>query len=219
MHGPLLLLILVDDAGKVLLRRILLIASLVLGWPRLKHWLESLQLAFNLAVAYQGFGAHYHGSLKRSYSSQCTASAKDLTRRLLVCNGFKDAEYISLALTARKTVVVFEQEEELNLAFELSKKLNTRPTVGMQAKLRTRHDGHCGSTSGEKGIGIDYNGTKDSDPDVSVSYTLDEYVVTIVETLRAICDQKSAKHPAICSRSGRATVSHSDLRGVLFQLA
>ncbi|OWM75459.1 hypothetical protein CDL15_Pgr021623 [Punica granatum] len=64
LRTELSLLILVDDAGKVLLRRILLIASLVLGWPRLKHWLESLQLAFNLAVAYQGFGAHYHGSTK-----------------------------------------------------------------------------------------------------------------------------------------------------------
>ncbi|OWM75460.1 hypothetical protein CDL15_Pgr021624 [Punica granatum] len=75
---------------------------------------------------------------------------------------FEDAEYISLALIARKiafkTVVLFEQEEELNLVIELSKKLNTRPVVGVQAKLRTRHAGHCGSTSGEKGkSGLYYN--------------------------------------------------------------
>ena len=37
---------------------------------------------------------------------------------LLVCNGFKDADYIALALVARKlalnTVIVLEQEEKLD---------------------------------------------------------------------------------------------------------
>ncbi|KRX79379.1 Arginine decarboxylase 1, partial [Trichinella patagoniensis] len=36
---------------------------------------------------------------------------------LLICNGYKDFEYVSLALMARtlglKTVIVLEQEEEL----------------------------------------------------------------------------------------------------------
>ncbi|PKI41946.1 hypothetical protein CRG98_037696 [Punica granatum] len=166
---------------------------------------------------------------------------------LLVCNGFKDAEYISLALIARKlafnTVVVFEQEEELDLVIELSKKLDIRPVVGVRAKLRTRHSGHYGSTSvvadgvseaaqiycelvrlGANmrvvdiggGLGIDYDGSKASDSDVSVSYTLEEYTETVVKTLRSICDKRSVTHPVISSESGRATVSHHTV--LIFEL-
>ncbi|PKI41942.1 hypothetical protein CRG98_037692 [Punica granatum] len=88
---------------------------------------------------------------------------------------------------------MFEQQEELDLVIELSKKLNIRPIIHVRAKLRTRHAGHCWSTSGiripttllvaivllirlranmrvidvDGGIVIDYDGTKASDSDVS----------------------------------------------------
>jgi arginine decarboxylase-like protein len=49
----------------------------------------------------------------------------------LVCNGFKDNEYISLALVARKlalnNVIALEQEEELDMVVEISNKLCIRP--------------------------------------------------------------------------------------------
>ncbi|MFS7964608.1 putative arginine decarboxylase [Helianthus anomalus] len=71
---------------------------------------------------------------------------------LLICNGFKDVE---LALTARKltlnTVFVLEQEEELDSVINVSMKLGVRPVVGVCVKLRTKHSGHFGATSGEKG--------------------------------------------------------------------
>ncbi|KAM1029515.1 hypothetical protein ACFX2A_043018 [Malus domestica] len=71
---------------------------------------------------------------------------------ILICNGFKDLEYISLALYARKlTVIVLEQEEELDLVVDLSRKLGVRPVIGVRAKLKTKHSGHFGLTSGEKG--------------------------------------------------------------------
>uniref|UniRef100_J3MAZ5 Arginine decarboxylase n=1 Tax=Oryza brachyantha TaxID=4533 RepID=J3MAZ5_ORYBR len=74
---------------------------------------------------------------------------------LLICNGYKDDEYVSLALIARtmglNTVIVLEQEEELDIVVEASRRLGVRPVVGMRAKLRTKHAGHFGSTSGEKG--------------------------------------------------------------------
>ncbi|KAK9942778.1 hypothetical protein M0R45_008426 [Rubus argutus] len=63
-------------------------------------------------------------------------------KALLVCNGFKDFEYISLALFARKldlnTIIVLEQEEELDLVIELSKKIGVRPVIGARAKLRNQ---------------------------------------------------------------------------------
>ncbi|ONK55016.1 uncharacterized protein A4U43_UnF8600 [Asparagus officinalis] len=73
----------------------------------------------------------------------------------LVCNGYKDDEYVSLALMGRRlnlnTVIVLEREEELDVVIETSRKLGVRPVIGVRAKLRTKHSGHFGSTSGDKG--------------------------------------------------------------------
>jgi arginine decarboxylase len=45
----------------------------------------------------------------------------------LICNGFKDGEYTSLGLVARKlalnSVIVLDQEEELDMVVEISNKL------------------------------------------------------------------------------------------------
>ncbi|KAK9167151.1 hypothetical protein Scep_002342 [Stephania cephalantha] len=49
------------------------------------------------------------------------------------------------------TVIVLEQEEEIELVVEIDRKIGVRPVIGMRAKLRTKHAGHFGSTSGENG--------------------------------------------------------------------
>ncbi|KAL7125429.1 hypothetical protein ABFS83_14G116700 [Erythranthe nasuta] len=150
----------------------------------LKNRLESLQSSFDSAIESQKYNSHYQGvypvkcnqdkfvvedivkfgsgfkfgleagskpELLLAMSSLCSGSPD----ALLVCNGFKDVEFISLALIAKKlrlnTVIVLEQEEELDIVIEVSKKLGVRPVIGARAKLRTKHSGHFGSTSGEKG--------------------------------------------------------------------
>lgn len=158
---------------------------LIIRFPDvLKNRLESLQSAFNFAVESQSYGAHYQGVYPVK-SNQDRFIVEDIVKigssfrfgleagskpelllamsclckgspdALLVCNGFKDAEYISLALFARRllinTVIVLEQIEELDLVIEMSRKLAVRPVIGLRAKLRTKHSGHFGSTSGEKG--------------------------------------------------------------------
>eukprot|EP00257_Ricinus_communis_P024644 XP_025012058.1 arginine decarboxylase isoform X2 [Ricinus communis] len=231
----------------------------------LKNRLESLQSAFNFAIQSQGYDSHYQGvypvkcnqdrfvvedivrfgspfrfgleagskpELLLAMSCLCKGSPD----ALLVCNGFKDGEYISLALLARKlalnTVIVLEQEEELDLVIGLSKKMSVRPVIGVRAKLRTRHSGHFGSTSGEKGeaaqiycelvrlganmqvidigggLGIDYDGSKSGNSDLSVAYGLEEYALAVVQAVKFVCDRKNIKHPVIASESGRAIVSH-----------
>ncbi|KAJ0579189.1 putative arginine decarboxylase [Helianthus annuus] len=83
---------------------------------------------------------------------------KGSSESLLICNGFKDVEYVELASIARKlslnTVIVLEQEEELDSVIDDSMKLGVRPVVGVRVKLRTKHSGHFGATShlGRKGI-------------------------------------------------------------------
>ncbi|XWS55004.1 hypothetical protein CRYUN_Cryun10bG0137600 [Craigia yunnanensis] len=172
--------------------------------------------------------------------------------------------------------------DEVNLVIDISKKLSVRPVIGVRAKLRTKHSGHFGSTSGEKGkfgltttqilrvvkklqdsgmldclqllhfhigsqipstallqdgvgeaaqiyselvrlgagmkvidigggLGIDYDGSKSGNSDLSVSYGLQEYASAVVNAIRFVCDRKSIKHPIICSESGRAIVSHHSI--------
>ncbi|KAL0872580.1 hypothetical protein Bca101_022285 [Brassica carinata] len=105
----------------------------------LKNRLECLQSAFDSAVKSQGYGSHYQGN----------------PDAFLICNGFKDGEYVSLALLGRKlafnTMIVLEQEHELDLVIDLSQKMNVRPVIGLRAKLRTKQTNHYGSYSGEKG--------------------------------------------------------------------
>eukprot|EP00249_Psilotum_nudum_P008860 c21558_g2_i1 orf=57-2162(+) len=74
---------------------------------------------------------------------------------LLICNGYKDSEYVGLALTARQLgfncVIVLEQEEELEIVIRMSLQLSIQPVIGVRAKLDTKHGGHFGETSGENG--------------------------------------------------------------------
>ena len=51
------------------------------------------------------------------------------------------------------------------------------------------------------GLGIDYDGSKSSDSDISVGYGLQEYVAAVVQAIQHVCVSKSIKHPIICSES------------------
>ncbi|MFN5817454.1 MAG: arginine decarboxylase, partial [Pseudanabaena sp.] len=61
---------------------------------------------------------------------------------LLICNGYKDAEYIETALLARKlgqnTIIVIEQLEEVEMIIRAATKLGIAPVVGVRAKLSTK---------------------------------------------------------------------------------
>lgn len=73
---------------------------------------------------------------------------------LLICNGYKDREYIETALLAmclgHKPIIVIEQLEELSLTLEISHQLNIKPILGVRAKLNTRGVGRWGNSTGEK---------------------------------------------------------------------
>ncbi len=73
---------------------------------------------------------------------------------LLICNGFKDREYIETALLARrlgqKPIIVIEQLEELSLALEISHKLEIKPILGVRAKLNTQGTGRWGNSTGDR---------------------------------------------------------------------
>ncbi len=70
----------------------------------------------------------------------------------IVCNGFKDAEFIETAMLAQKvgrTVLpVVEKYSELGLILEYSQKVGVRPTIGMRVKLASRGGGKWQSSGG-----------------------------------------------------------------------
>ena len=73
---------------------------------------------------------------------------------LLVCNGFKDSEYIETALLARKlgrnTIIVVDRYSELPMIIESSKYLGIRPVIGFRAKLESKGAGKWIESSGAK---------------------------------------------------------------------
>ncbi|MGB5963185.1 MAG: biosynthetic arginine decarboxylase [Coleofasciculaceae cyanobacterium] len=73
---------------------------------------------------------------------------------LLVCNGYKDFEYIETALLAtrlgQKPLIVLEQLEEVQLVIECSRQLGIEPMLGVRAKLSTKGTGRWGDSAGDR---------------------------------------------------------------------
>lgn len=73
---------------------------------------------------------------------------------LVVCNGFKDAEYIETAILAQKlgrnTIIVMDRKDELPLIIHAAKKFNVRPKIGFRAKLNTQGAGKWVDSSGAR---------------------------------------------------------------------
>jgi len=73
---------------------------------------------------------------------------------LIVCNGYKDREYIRLALLGEKlghkVFIVVEKQSELSMILEESQKLNVRPRIGVRARLMSIGKGKWQNSGGEK---------------------------------------------------------------------
>jgi len=78
----------------------------------------------------------------------------DKTQPLLICNGYKDKEYIETALlTTRlghRPLIVIEQLEELYLTLRVSRQLGIAPHLGVRAKLGTKGVGRWGCSTGDR---------------------------------------------------------------------
>ncbi|HEX7802752.1 MAG TPA: biosynthetic arginine decarboxylase, partial [Pseudoxanthomonas sp.] len=73
---------------------------------------------------------------------------------LIVCNGYKDREYIRLALIGRKlglqTFIVIEKPSELALVIEEAKALNVKPGLGVRMRLASLGAGKWQNSGGDK---------------------------------------------------------------------
>jgi len=70
----------------------------------------------------------------------------------IICNGFKDAEFIETAMLAqkigRRIIPVVEKYTELRLILEYAAKMGIRPIIGMRVKLAARGSGRWQSSGG-----------------------------------------------------------------------
>ena len=73
---------------------------------------------------------------------------------LIICNGFKDQEYIETAILSQKlgrnTIIVVDRMSELPMIIETAKKFNTQPKIGLRAKLHSKGSGKWIESSGDR---------------------------------------------------------------------
>ena len=73
---------------------------------------------------------------------------------LLICNGYKDREYIETAMLSQRLgqrpIIVLEQLDEVGLVIEASQRLKIRPILGVRAKLSSKGVGRWGGSAGDR---------------------------------------------------------------------
>ena len=76
------------------------------------------------------------------------------TEQLIVCNGYKDHEFMRLALMGQKlghrVFIVLEQLSELDVLLEVADELGVTPTAGVRIKLASEGAGRWAQSGGEK---------------------------------------------------------------------
>jgi arginine decarboxylase len=102
------------------------------------------------------FGRPYHYGLEAGSKPELLAvmAMLDDEDALIVCNGYKDEEYIETALMASKlgrtVLIVVEKFSELALIAETAKKIGVRPRIGIRVKLAAKGSGRWEASGGDR---------------------------------------------------------------------
>jgi arginine decarboxylase len=72
---------------------------------------------------------------------------------LIICNGYKDAEFVRMALVGiklgKRVIMVVEKLEELRQIIQISRQLNVEPIIGIRARLWAKGAGRWAESGGE----------------------------------------------------------------------
>ncbi|MFA7553070.1 MAG: biosynthetic arginine decarboxylase [Spongiibacteraceae bacterium] len=104
------------------------------------------------------FGARFQHGLEVGSKPEMIAALAMLDEpgSLIICNGYKDEEFIDLGLQAKKLgflcFFVLETPAELAIIIERSRILGIEPAIGVRVKMSTKVSGHWNSTSGDRSI-------------------------------------------------------------------
>ncbi|HEX4381367.1 MAG TPA: biosynthetic arginine decarboxylase [Myxococcales bacterium] len=100
-------------------------------------------------------GAPYHFGLEAGSKGELliVLALNTDPEALTICNGYKDEEYLRLALLGRKLgrkiLVVIEKLSELPHLLKLADELGVQPLIGLRSKLSTKGTGKWESSSGD----------------------------------------------------------------------
>src|SRR3989454_1220713 len=153
----------------------------------LRHRVESVNRAFQAAItefgyrgAYRGVfpikvnqlrevieeivdaGQQFHFGLEAGSKPELVAALamhKD-PKSLIICNGYKDAAFIRIALLGRKldksVIIVVEKLEELEQTIRASKEVGVEPHLGIRVRLYSKGSGKWSPSGGENAkFGLD----------------------------------------------------------------
>ncbi len=85
---------------------------------------------------------------------QAVLALTDRTDHVIVCNGYKDEEFIRLALMGQKlghrVFLVIEKISEVDVLLKVAKEMDVIPTAGIRIKLASTGAGRWSETAGER---------------------------------------------------------------------
>jgi arginine decarboxylase len=146
----------------------------------LRHRVESINLAFRSAIAEFNYQGTYHGvfPIKVNQLREVVEEILDAGKpfgfglevgskpelfaglamqnqvgSLIVCNGYKDASFVRMALLGtklgKKVIMVVEKLEELRQIITISKQLGVEPIIGVRVRLSSKGGGKWADSAGE----------------------------------------------------------------------
>ena len=147
----------------------------------LRHRLLHLHGAFSAAIAEYSYQGDYRPvypikvNQQRHVVTELTRAGRDLSLGLevgskpelvaalamhenpdglLICNGYKDRQYLELAMMAqrigREVIVVVEKPSEVDLLLKISEEQDIEPTIGFRLRLAGRGAGRWERSGGER---------------------------------------------------------------------
>jgi len=85
---------------------------------------------------------------------QAVLALTERTDHLIVCNGYKDEEFMRLALMGQKlghkVLIVLEKINEVDILLKVAREMDVIPTAGVRIKLSTAGSGKWSESAGEK---------------------------------------------------------------------
>ncbi len=104
------------------------------------------------------FGQKYHHGLEVGSKAELVAALSQIKdkKACLICNGYKDEEFIDLGLYAIKMgfncFFVIEIPGELDIILDRAKQLGVKPNIGVRIKLSSKAGGHWTESGGDRSI-------------------------------------------------------------------
>ena len=104
------------------------------------------------------YGRAYHHGLEAGSKAELIAALAYMhdPEAYIVCNGYKDEEFVRLALSSLKmglqTMLVLESLEELDIILTVAEELKVKPRIGVRVKLSSKVGGKWSESGGDRSV-------------------------------------------------------------------